>query len=392
MSEQASFKKAEKETAEQETAKKETKNQIRVLLSFNSEYVHLAQQLAADLNAANIQVIYDQWRGGDGITTTESIENTLENIDFVIPILTPSEASPIWLGEAWKQKIYAPARSQNIEILPVLGAKCKPPTFLKGLSYANLVSQKYGFEVQRLVSTMFHQAGDGNTIKIPEMEELASNTPSPFTLPSKQILIEVGEALAPFFENGHEDGNVENNNGATFFREQIPMMRDGLFYELGVTFPSVTVQMATTLQPCAARVLLNGVPESQVEILPDVVMVNASVEEMEQQKVEATAVTNPASGMSCAWIPIAKREEAEEAGLTTWDTQGFVILWLAAVLRRKAASFIGVDETQTMLNQLTPVFPQLVAETVPKAVSLFLLTDVLRRLVVEEVGCIPLLW
>jgi type III secretion protein V len=48
--------------------------------------------------------------------------------------------------------------------------------------------------------------------------------------------------------------------------------------------------------------------------------------------------------------------------------------------------FIGIDETRGMLQQIEAAFPQLVAESVPKTVSLFVLTDVLRRLVAEFVA------
>lgn len=352
--------------------------QTRVLLSFSSAYAYLAQQLAADLNSANIEVLYDQWEGGGGIPTTESIENSIDDVTFIMPLLTPSEAAPIWVGEAWKRKIYDEARRRNIAVLPVLGADCKPPKFLEDLSYADLFNQhkNNALEFQRLVQTIYHRSNDAS-IKVPAAKNVTNNTLSPLVLPSKRILIAVGEELASLFEDG---------DGTMFFSKQLPMMRDGLFYELGVKFPQVAVQAETTLPPCSAQVSLNDVPESRVEIPLHAVMVNKSVEEMTKYGVAAKPATNPASGASCAWVSVNQRQVAEENGLTTWDSYSFLILWLASILRRKAADFIGVDEVQEMLKQLEPVFPQLIAETVPKTVSLFVLTDVLRRLVVEGVS------
>ncbi|HEX6625488.1 MAG TPA: FHIPEP family type III secretion protein [Pyrinomonadaceae bacterium] len=89
--------------------------------------------------------------------------------------------------------------------------------------------------------------------------------------------------------------------------------------------------------------------------------------------------------MSEKWIPARAAAAAVGRGLTTWDAHEFLVLALSAVLRRKAADFIGLDEARALLARIEPVFPQLVAETVPKTVSLFGLTDVLRRLVVELV-------
>jgi EAL domain-containing protein (putative c-di-GMP-specific phosphodiesterase class I) len=56
------------------------------------------------------------------------------------------------------------------------------------------------------------------------------------------------------------------------------------------------------------------------------------------------------------------------------------------VLRKNAAEFVGIQEVQNMLEQLEQAFPALVKEVVPKAVSPFQLTDILRRLVEEEIS------
>jgi type III secretion protein V len=56
------------------------------------------------------------------------------------------------------------------------------------------------------------------------------------------------------------------------------------------------------------------------------------------------------------------------------------------LLRMRAADFIGMTETQHLLDQLDQIAPSLVRQVVPKPVSLALLTDVLRRLVEEQVS------
>jgi type III secretion protein V len=57
-----------------------------------------------------------------------------------------------------------------------------------------------------------------------------------------------------------------------------------------------------------------------------------------------------------------------------------------ALLRARAADFVGMAETQHLLDQLEQVAPALVRQIVPKPMSLSLLADVLRRLVEEGVS------
>jgi type III secretion protein V len=167
--------------------------------------------------------------------------------------------------------------------------------------------------------------------------------------------------------------------------ETVPMMYDGLFYELGVQFPELRVGVDRQLPPWAARIVINDIPE-QVEVCPDSVMVDDSVHAMAELGISAEPAVNPATGAACAWIPACFSAAARDSGLTTRDAHQFLILTLSSVLRRKAAAFIGEDEARAMLKRIEPVFPLLVAETVPKTVSLFVLTDVLRRLVAELVS------
>ena len=59
---------------------------------------------------------------------------------------------------------------------------------------------------------------------------------------------------------------------------------------------------------------------------------------------------------------------------------------LVALLRARAADFVGITETQQLLDQLEQVAPALVRQTIPKPLSLSLLADVLRRLAEERVS------
>jgi type III secretion protein V len=57
-----------------------------------------------------------------------------------------------------------------------------------------------------------------------------------------------------------------------------------------------------------------------------------------------------------------------------------------AVIRRRAADFMGIAETQSLLDQLEQVAPATVRQVVPKPVTVTLLADILRRLVDEGIS------
>lgn len=348
----------------------------RLVLSFSSAYADLARRLADDLHAANIEVRYDKWEGGGGAPSTQSVDDGVGDAAFVLPLLTPSGAASTWIGDEWRRTIYDEARDRGIAVLPVMGELCRIPDFLEDRSFADLCNRDYALEFRRLVETIRDRSGDAG-IELPADGRDAYGRRSPMTLTANPITLEVGQELAPLFEG--DEGT------SPFVDELVPILRDGLFYELGVKFPGIRLRVVSEMPASSVRIVINDVPETQEEVRPGSVMVNDSIGVMAGRGFAAEPAVNPATGAACAWIPGHKAAAARDCGRTTWDAHEFMILLLSSVLRRKAADFIGIDESRAMLKQIEPVFPQLVAETVPKTVSLFVLTDVLRRLVAEGV-------
>jgi type III secretion protein V len=64
----------------------------------------------------------------------------------------------------------------------------------------------------------------------------------------------------------------------------------------------------------------------------------------------------------------------------------YVVEQSLGILRTRAADFIGIAETQVLLDQLEQIAPATVRQVVPKPVTVTLLSDILRRLVEERVS------
>ena len=192
------------------------------------------------------------------------------------------------------------------------------------------------------------------------------------------IVLEVSDALVPYVDSRQDNGK--------FLFELIPFMRDGLFVEMGVRFPGVRARGNSNLPPGAYQIQINEVPVVTGQATLGHVLVNDTVERLKLMNIQGFEAVNPATRQSAAWVPEQHKATLEAAGLTTWDVPGYIILHLAAVLRRQAREFIGVQETQSMLDQLEKAFPAIVKEVVPKVVTVLKLTDILGRLVEEEIS------
>jgi type III secretion protein V len=83
-------------------------------------------------------------------------------------------------------------------------------------------------------------------------------------------------------------------------------------------------------------------------------------------------------------IPAARFSVPEATSLS--DACALIASTVLPLLRRRAADFISMAETQALLDQLEQVAPAPVRQVLPKPLSLGTLAEVLRRLVEEQVS------
>ena len=145
--------------------------------------------------------------------------------------------------------------------------------------------------------------------------------------------IEVSEDLGALLDGG-EDGGEGLRSVALGLRER-------LFTDIGVPLPLPRVRSAAGLPARHAVISLFEVP-ARVVAIPD--------------------------------------------GMTDADAVLAITAAAATLLRARAADFLGLAETQRLLDELEQFAPATVRNVVPKPVSLTLLTEILRRLVEEGVS------
>ncbi len=148
--------------------------------------------------------------------------------------------------------------------------------------------------------------------------------------------IEVSEDLSPLL-----DDQPTNDGERLGVRGRAIALREILFAELGVPVPAPRVRAVAGLPSRTALVSLHEVPAKLVPV---------------------------------------------DAALSEDAAIDFISERAAELLRSRAADFLGMSETQRLLDELEQFAPPVVRNVVPKPVSLTLLADILRRLVEERVS------
>ena len=192
------------------------------------------------------------------------------------------------------------------------------------------------------------------------------------------ILVEVSQGLTHVIDREGAEGQT--------LAKLVPELRNSLYFDLGVLFPPIQVRGNQPMPDGSFAIRLKEVPLVTAVIPDNKVMVNETPENLAILQIPCEPTENPATGADAAFIPADARRTAEEAGLQVIGAPEQLVLHLAGFMKKHAHEFIGLQEVRTTLDSLSQSHPSLVEEVVPKVVNLFQLTEVMQRLVREEVS------
>jgi type III secretion protein V len=352
---------------------------MKVFLSHSSADKDLARRLAVDLRAEHVEVWLDEWEIQVGELFEHEIEQGLAEAQFVLVLLTRASVASDWVNREWRRKIAQETETRQIAVVPVRAERCEIPDFLAQRSHADISGGSYPMGFRHLLTILQHYSDD-NSIKVPD-DPIDRHESSAEMLPVvAPIGLEVSADLIPLFE-------PDANGVSRALNELAPRMRESLQARFGFPFPGIRIRgNDTDMPPRSAFIAIEEVPEVLFEVGAEEVLADQDVEALAALGIKAEPRQDRVTGRVRARIAGADRRAAEAAGVDVWDAAEYLFLAVETVVRQTAALFLDIDVARQLVDDIELASPDLVARTVPRIVSWWELTDVLRRLVDEEVG------
>ncbi|MCM0756264.1 flagellar biosynthesis protein FlhA [Desulfovibrio aminophilus] len=246
--------------------------------------------------------------------------------------------------------------------------------FLPFISMAGLI-----FFVGKLSAKFFGENKAEEAEKAAQAKTLDTPEEVQTLLPLDQLELEVGYGLIPLVD--------EEQNGNLLAR--IRSIRRQFALDMGVIIPSLHLRDNLQLKPGEYRVLVKGNPIASSEILIDHFLAMDPGDA--KHRIQGVETVEPAFNLPAIWIPEAQKEEAMLAGYTVVDPSTVVATHLTEVFRRNLHEFMGRQEIQNLLDNLSKRAPKAVESLVPSVLPLGVVQKVLQNLVMEGVSIRDLL-
>src|SRR5262249_25707535 len=141
-------------------------------------------------------------------------------------------------------------------------------------------------------------------------------------------------------------------------RDKFAMMRDGLFYELGLRYPKFRFVPVEGLKPNSFTFKISHLTTlPRIGLQPNECLVNDTPDRLRLLNIQGKAAINPANGNECGIIDTTFQHIALSADLTTWNQMAYLVLCFSTDLRENGDCFLHRQAVQNSFEQLERAFP-----------------------------------
>jgi type III secretion protein V len=179
--------------------------------------------------------------------------------------------------------------------------------------------------------------------------------------------------------------DVDKGQGKEFM-ELVGILRRQLYDELGVRFPGVRIRGEQTIGEGGWMVRIFDVPLFRGQIPIGYGFTPEPPNKFGLIGVDAKPTTDARTGREAAFVPLDAKEKLESMKLELLDPPHYLVVEVGVALKRHAADFLGIQEVQSIIDEVTRAIPALVKEVIPKLVPVTSLAEILQRMVQEEIS------
>ncbi len=235
-----------------------------------------------------------------------------------------------------------------------------------------VIAQRISIADHKLVASVLAEAGAGDG-RSAVVEELIA------TLGEHVVEVHVARG----------DDDLIAGDDSSLAVEGFTFLREGLFVETGVEYPSFHLAIVDDLRPGSFAFKVGCLQTTpRLRVRADECMVNDTTTHVKAASVTdghlARPTLNPATAQPACILPLSARASLDP-GLTTWDGRQHLILCMAESLRRLGHCFVDIGLAKKRFRFTQSVYPAVASTVANLDYTHAQVARVLRQLVTEGI-------
>lgn len=166
--------------------------------------------------------------------------------------------------------------------------------------------------------------------------------------------------------------------------DRVVLIRRQIALELGCVVPMIRLRDNIQLNPNQYIVKIKGIQVSEGEILFDHYM--AMNPGFVEEEITGIPTFEPSFHLPAIWITESQRERAETLGYTVVDPPSIIATHLTEIIRSHLYELLSRQDVQGLINNIQDSQQTLIAELVPKLLSVGEIQKVLQNLLSEGIS------
>ncbi len=167
--------------------------------------------------------------------------------------------------------------------------------------------------------------------------------------------------------------------------ELFPQLQNMLSRKLGVTFPALKIAVNDTLTKERYVIQIYEATADEGFLSPEHCVIRHYTPQMDLTLGENESTSETVHGTPIALLQLQREKQLAAQGHKVVQPEEMLLKHLAQVLKRHANEFIGIQEVKNILVEVEKSHAELVKEVVPRLISINRLTEIVKRLVEENV-------
>lgn len=179
---------------------------------------------------------------------------------------------------------------------------------------------------------------------------------------------------------------LEDSKWQICFNNLFPKVKTALEKQIGIPFPDLQIEVNENLNNLNYVIKIFDIPVDKGFLSPNHLMLRKHLPDNVIPLNSNEKSTETVHGTPVTLFEIQRQKELQDKGLKAYKPEEILLKHVSLTLKKHAKDFVGIQEIKNILEKFENKHGELVREVIPRKITIQKFTEVLKRLVEEDIS------